>query len=90
MEQRIHEEAERATHYLDETTEPRVVEVVEDELVRAHMRTVVEMENSGVVHMLLNQKTQDLLCMYKLMGRVPEGHRAMAECVSAHLRYGMP
>ena len=27
MEARINEEAERATHYLDETTEPRIVEV---------------------------------------------------------------
>ena len=27
VEARINEEAERATHYLDETTEPRIVEV---------------------------------------------------------------
>lgn len=44
------------------------------------------MENSGVVHMLKNNKTEDLACMYKLMSRVSDGLRAVAECVSQHLR----
>jgi cullin 3 len=44
------------------------------------------MENSGVVHMLKCQKTDDLHCMYKLLGRVSDGLRTMASCVSAHLR----
>ena len=44
------------------------------------------MENSGVVHMLKNNKTEDLACMYKLMSRVSDGLKAVAECVSQHLR----
>lgn len=86
VEARINEEAERAKHYLDETTEPRIVEVVEEELIKKHMKTIVEMENSGVVHMLRNQRTDDLACMYKLFGRVADGLRTMSECVSGHLR----
>ena len=86
VEARITEEAERATHYLDESTEPRIVSVVEEELIKRHMITVVEMENSGVVHMLCNGKTDDLACMYKLFARVSDGHRTMAACVSQHLR----
>lgn len=86
VEQRIHEEAERAKHYLGETTERRIVEVVEEELISKHMKTVVEMENSGVVHMLKNQKTEDLACMYKLFSRVDDGLKTMAECVSSYLR----
>ena len=46
----------------------------------------LQMENSGVVHMLKSMKTEDLRCMYKLLGRVSEGHKTMANCVSAHLR----
>jgi len=42
VEARINEEADRAKHYLDETTEPRIVEVVEEELLKNHMRTIVE------------------------------------------------
>ncbi|ODM98047.1 Cullin-3 [Orchesella cincta] len=86
VEQRINEEAERAKHYLDESTESRIVEVVEDELIKKHMRTIVEMENSGVVHMLKYHKTEDLACMYKLFSRVQDGLKTMAECISRYLR----
>jgi len=86
VEARINEEAERATHYLDETTEPRIVEVVEEELIKRHMKTIVEMEGSGVVHMLKNNRMEDLACMYKLFGRVLEGHKTIGESVSSYLR----
>ncbi|CAH1183268.1 unnamed protein product [Phaedon cochleariae] len=86
VETRINEESDRAKHYLDESTEPRIVEVVEEELIKKHMKTIVEMENSGVVHMLKHQKTEDLACMYKLFGRVSDGLKTMADCVSMYLR----
>ena len=50
------------------------------------MKTVVEMENSGVVFMLTNQRTDDLACMYLLFKRVSDGHRTIADCLSSHLR----
>lgn len=86
VETRINEESDRAKHYLDESTESRIVEVVEEELIKKHMKTIVEMENSGVVHMLKHQKTDDLACMYKLFGRVSDGLKTMADCVSHYLR----
>ncbi|XP_013775043.1 cullin-3-like [Limulus polyphemus] len=86
VEQRINEEAERAKHYLDESTEEKIVQVVEKELITEHMKTIVEMENSGVVHMLKNQKTEDLGRMYKLFSRVRDGLKTMADCVSSYLR----
>lgn len=42
VEARISEESERAKHYLDKSTESRIVEVVEQELIKVHMRTIVE------------------------------------------------
>ncbi|XP_008211567.1 cullin-3 isoform X2 [Nasonia vitripennis] len=86
VEARITEESERAKHYLDESTEPRIVEVVEEELIKKNMKTIVEMENSGVVHMLQNLKTQDLGCMYKLFSRVSDGLDTVCGCVSQYLR----
>lgn len=86
VEARINEEAERATHYLDKSTEEPIVKVLEEELISKHMKTIVEMENSGVVHMLKNNKTDDLACMYKLFIRVPEGLKTMCECISVYLR----
>lgn len=44
------------------------------------------MENSGVVYMLKNNKTDDLACMYKLLTRVKDGLKTMADCVSQFLR----
>ncbi|CAG2107483.1 unnamed protein product [Medioppia subpectinata] len=86
VEQRINEEAERAQHYLDTSTELEIVRVVEEELISKHMKTIVEMENSGVVHMLKNQRIDDLCCMYKLFCRVPSGLQAIITCISAYLR----
>ena len=60
--------------------------MVEEELIKRHMNTVVEMENSGVVHMLCNDRTEDLACMYKLFARVNDGHQTMSDCLSKHLR----
>lgn len=42
MEARINEESERAKYYLDESTEQRIVAVVEEELIQKHMKTIVE------------------------------------------------
>ena len=52
VEQRIKEEGERAKNYLDPSTEKQIVRVIEEELIRKHLKTIVEMENSGVVYML--------------------------------------
>ncbi|XP_041357096.1 cullin-3-like [Gigantopelta aegis] len=86
VEARINEEAERAKHYLDKSTEDPIVKVLEDELICKHMKTIVEMENSGVVHMLENNKTDDLACMYKLFYRVFLGLKTMCDCISKYLR----
>jgi cullin 3 len=42
VEAQINEEAERAKHYLDVSTEPRIVEVVEEELIKRHLETIVQ------------------------------------------------
>uniref|UniRef100_A0A671SFU9 Cullin 3b n=1 Tax=Sinocyclocheilus anshuiensis TaxID=1608454 RepID=A0A671SFU9_9TELE len=86
VEARINEEIERVIHCLDKTTEEPIVKVVERELISKHMKTIVEMENSGLVHMLKNGKTEDLACMYKLFNRVPNGLKTMCECMSSYLR----
>lgn len=66
VELRIHEESERAKHYLDKGTEAAIVKVVEDELISKHMKTIVEMENSGVVYMLKNQKIEGrFYCLFE-------------------------
>lgn len=85
-ESRINEEAERAKNYLDVSTESHIIQVVEEELIKKHMKTIVEMENSGFVFMLKNQRTQDLACMYKLLSNLSDGLKTMSDCLSKYLR----
>lgn len=54
VEQRINEEAERAKHYLDESTEDLIVKVVEEELISKHMKTIVEVTLNSSVLMHIN------------------------------------
>ena len=51
------------------------------------MRSIVEMENSGVVHMIKNTKTEDIACIYNIFSRLKEdGLKTVADCVSGFLR----
>jgi cullin 3 len=52
VEARIQEEIDRAQHYLDQSTETRIVDVVETELIKKHMRTIVEV-SCGNIHLEL-------------------------------------
>ncbi|KAI5200471.1 Cullin-3 [Manis pentadactyla] len=65
VEARINEELEQVMHCLDKSTEEPIGKVVARELISKHMKTLVEMENSGLLHMLKNGKTEDLACMYR-------------------------
>jgi cullin 3 len=69
-EHRLSEEHERASHYLDRSSEPRLKEVVERELIAAHMRTLAEMPHSGVVPMMDDDRIEDLRRAYELFRRV--------------------
>jgi cullin 3 len=56
VEARIQEEVDRAQHYLDQSTEAHIVNVVETELIKKHMRTIVEVRTSieePVIHCYL-------------------------------------
>ena len=43
------------------------------------------MDNSGVVHILKCQKTDDLHSVYNLLSRVPDGLQTMTSCISTYL-----
>lgn len=77
VEVRLKEEVERVQHYMDPATEPKIREVAERELISNHMKSLVEMEGSGEVSMLKDDKLDDLNRMYSLLGRVARGHELM-------------
>eukprot|EP01133_Synstelium_polycarpum_P018802 gene18802-22488_t len=81
----LKEELERVSYYLDISSEPKLKEVAERQLISNHMRTLIGME-SGLISMLKDDKVEDLRRMYNLFGRVPEGLNLMKEVISTHVR----
>ncbi|VDN45816.1 unnamed protein product [Gongylonema pulchrum] len=86
VEECLMEESTRAKVYLDKGTEQKILEVLDEELINKHMLTIVEMENSGVVHMLNNDRVQDLRRLYMLLKRMTKGLPTMTDCISRYLR----
>jgi len=89
-EQRLQEEEDRVTHYLDARSEPKIKEVAERELIARHMRQLADMQYSGCVVMLEDNKVDDLARMYKLFKRVQgpptSGLLVIREIMSAHVK----
>ncbi|KAH7968275.1 hypothetical protein HPB52_007308 [Rhipicephalus sanguineus] len=86
VEQHINEESERAMHCLDESTVAPILQVIEKELIWKHMKAIVDMEDSGVEHMLKNQMADDLARLFQFLKRVQGGARTLLDCVSKYLR----
>uniref|UniRef100_A0A914CCA3 Cullin family profile domain-containing protein n=1 Tax=Acrobeloides nanus TaxID=290746 RepID=A0A914CCA3_9BILA len=80
------EERQRAERYLDKKTEEKVIDVLKSELIRKHMTEIVEMENSGMVHMMVNNQILDLRCLYELLRQVVDGTKVMTDAMSKYLR----
>ncbi|KAI9350328.1 Cullin [Obelidium mucronatum] len=86
IEARLNEEEGRVSGYLSADTGPKLTSILERVLIEAHVATVIEMENSGLVVMLTNNNTEDLFRMYRLFERVPSGHRLMRECIATEIK----
>ncbi|KAK4475673.1 hypothetical protein MN116_000941 [Schistosoma mekongi] len=84
--QRIEEEIRRAHHHLDASTEPKIVSVLEEELISRHMETIVGMEDSGLTYMLTHDHFSDIAAMYNVLSRVEEGPKIMSNYISLYLR----
>ncbi|KAI3467361.1 hypothetical protein Pfo_024024 [Paulownia fortunei] len=85
-ERRLNEEIERVSHYLDAKSEPKITNVVEKEMIANHMLRLFHMENSGLVKMLLDDKSEDLGRMYNLFRRVPNGLSTIRDVMTSHIR----
>ena len=71
-ELRLQEERDRVAHYLHRSTDARLIQIVETQLVLNHAKELVHMSGSGCVAMFRDNKVTDLRRMYRLFSRVPE------------------
>ncbi|RIB21984.1 Cullin repeat-like-containing domain protein [Gigaspora rosea] len=85
VEERLEEEQQRVKNYLSSETEPKIRNIVEKELISMQLKTVIEMENSGLIHMLKNEKIDDLRRMYWLLDKVTKGHEEMKYIISNYI-----
>ncbi|KAL1551018.1 Cullin-3A [Salvia divinorum] len=85
-ERRLNEEIDRVSHYLDTKTESKITNVVEKEMIANHKLRLIHMENSGLVKMLLDDKSEDLARMYNLFRRVSIGLSTIRDVMTSHIR----
>ena len=85
-EQRLGEEARRVTHYLSSSSEPKLKHLMEAELINAHARTLVEMDSSGCVCLMRDDKMDDLKRMYALFSRIPSTLDILRDAMGKYIR----
>ena len=80
-EKALGEEKERVGSYLNSASEPKIRNVVEDEILQKVQMNLLEKEGSGCGVLLANDKTEDLQRMFSLFSRLENGLQPMANIV---------
>ncbi|OOQ84410.1 putative SCF ubiquitin ligase subunit CulC [Penicillium brasilianum] len=83
--QRILEEHERCHYTLVAQTEPKIGDVLNEELIRKNIEEVVRLEGTGVRHMLDHNQLDGLRTVYTLNSRVDEKKTALTSQVSKRI-----
>ncbi|KAL1318020.1 hypothetical protein HN51_070265 [Arachis hypogaea] len=81
----LRRERERVTHYLHSSTEQKLVEKVQHELLVTHANQLLEKEHSGVRALLRDDKVEDLSRMYRLYQKIPKGLDPVANVFKQHI-----
>uniref|UniRef100_A0A8R1I7W6 CULLIN_2 domain-containing protein n=1 Tax=Caenorhabditis japonica TaxID=281687 RepID=A0A8R1I7W6_CAEJA len=70
VENCMHEEASRASRYLDRTTETKILREMDNVMVAEHINTIVYMPNGGVKFMLEHKRIEDLTRIFRIFKRI--------------------
>ena len=71
VERRLAEEADRTAHYLSTFTHPPLQDLLVEQLLTPHLKSILSMPGSGLVSLIDSDRVQDLRRMYILFLRVP-------------------
>ena len=71
VERRLAEEADRTAHYLSTFTHPLLQDLLVEQLLTPHLKSILSMPGSGLVSLIDLDRVQDLRRMYNLFLRVP-------------------
>ena len=71
---------------MDAKTTDKIISVVDKEMLSNHMQSLILVENSGLVNMLIDDKHDDLIRVYDLFKRVPDGHSTIRSVMTSHVK----
>lgn len=81
----LRRERDRVSHYLHSTTEQKLVEKVQHELLVNRANQLLEKEHSGCRALLRDDKVDDLSRMYRLYHKIPKGLDPVANVFKQHI-----
>ncbi|KAG0575693.1 hypothetical protein M758_5G025700 [Ceratodon purpureus] len=84
-EECLRREKERVGHYLHASSEQKLLEKVQHELLTQYETQLLEKEHSGCHTLLRDDKVDDLSRMYRLFFRIPKGLEPVAAIFRQHV-----
>eukprot|EP00669_Euglena_mutabilis_P007461 TRINITY_DN2744_c0_g1_i2.p1 TRINITY_DN2744_c0_g1~~TRINITY_DN2744_c0_g1_i2.p1 ORF type:complete len:745 (+),score=305.73 TRINITY_DN2744_c0_g1_i2:43-2277(+) len=81
---RLEEEADRVARCLDDSTRPKVEQVIRTEMITAYKQQLIEKEHSGCLSMLRDWKVDDLKLLYECLKQVDDV-QSMVEVIKENL-----
>jgi cullin 3 len=82
---RLSEEEERCHHTLSQYSEQKIKAVLDEELIRKNIADVINLESSGVRHMLDHDRVADLANVYDLSSRIDPKKMALTKAVQKRI-----
>ncbi|KAK9146662.1 hypothetical protein Sjap_006565 [Stephania japonica] len=78
-------EKDRVSHYLHSSSEQKLLEKVQTELLLVYATQLLEKEHSGCHALLRDDKVEDLSRMYRLFSRIPRGLDPVSNIFKQHV-----
>ncbi|KAL1372521.1 hypothetical protein HN51_002661 [Arachis hypogaea] len=84
-EECLKREKDRVAQYLHFSSEPKLLEKVQHELLSMYANQLLQKEHSGCHALLRDGKVEDLSRMFRLFSKVPEGLDAVSSIFKQHV-----
>ncbi|GMI76049.1 cullin 1, AUXIN RESISTANT 6, INCURVATA 13 [Hibiscus trionum] len=84
-EECLKKEADRVYNYLQLTTETKLIEKVQHELLAVYVTQLLENEHSGIKVLFRDEKVDDISRIYLLYNKIPQGLELVANVFKQHV-----
>ncbi|KAH7573592.1 hypothetical protein JRO89_XS03G0177700 [Xanthoceras sorbifolium] len=84
-EECLKREKDRVSHYLHSSSEPKLLEKVQHELLSVYANQLLEKEHSGCHALLRDDKVEDLSRMFRLFSKIPKGLDPVSNIFKQHV-----